>query len=208
MARRFPKMLHQSVYNLIKREFGRRQSVIGAEVGVYTGVTSKVILENFPRCRLLLIDPWKAWGEDTRYGQSSGMKPKTQVDWNEIYAEALNNIGPANRRCRVLRMMSELAAKQVPDKSLDFVFIDADHTYEGTKSDIELWLPKTRTIIMGHDYDGRGDKIGRWGVKRAVDEAFGNQVEIRKGLIWAHKVPASESSLTPTQDDSLSTLFF
>jgi hypothetical protein len=208
MSKRFPKMSHHALYLLLNREFGQRAEFFGAEIGVYKGVSTRVLLERFPHCRLLLVDPWKTWDEDTSYGKSSGMQPKTQVDWNTVYTQALENIGPATHRCRVMRMTSELAAAQVPDKSLDFVFIDADHTYEATKRDIELWLPKVKTIIIGHDYNGKGDRAGCWGVKRAVDEAFGDQVEIRKGLIWAHRLPVSESLLTPTPATSLSTLFF
>lgn len=159
---------------------------IGAEVGVFKGQTSKVLLEKFPECRLILVDPWRAWPEGHPYAEKGSMDPKTQVQWNEIYQEALEAIGPAQRRCQVLRTTSDLAAQQIEDKSLDFVFLDADHTYEGTKADIQSWLPKTRRVLLGHDYGGKNDRLGFWGVKRAVDEAFGDKVVIRRGLIWAH----------------------
>ena len=61
------------------------------------------------------------------------------------------------------------ACKHIPDGHLDFVFIDADHTYEGVKRDIELWEPKVQEngLIMGHDLN--------WGsVARAVGEKFFN----------------------------------
>ena len=39
------------------------------------------------------------------------------------------------------------------DASLDFVFIDADHSYVVTKADIAIWRSKVRTggILCGHD---------------------------------------------------------
>ena len=57
------------------------------------------------------------------------------------------------------------AVNQFEDASLDFVFIDATHTYESVSQDIRLWWPKVRPqgLFSGHDY--------RWsGVKLAVDE--------------------------------------
>jgi Methyltransferase domain len=70
-------------------------------------------------------------------------------------------------------MDSKEAAAYVPDGSLDFVFIDADHSYEGCKADIQAWLPKLKPsgFISGHDYDNTDFPC--FGVKQAVDEIFG-----------------------------------
>jgi hypothetical protein len=66
-----------------------------------------------------------------------------------------------------IRMTSVGASKLYTDNSLDFVFIDAFHTYDAVKEDIGVWMPKVRIggVLAGHDYD--------WPeVRRAVDEAF------------------------------------
>ena len=69
-------------------------------------------------------------------------------------------------RSRVINEDSLIAAAQVKDGSLDFVFIDGDHTYEACKRDIIAWLPKVKEggWITGHDYHEFP------GVKKAVDE--------------------------------------
>ena len=71
-----------------------------------------------------------------------------------------------------IKSMSWDAAVNFADESIDFVFIDADHSYESVKKDIEAWLPKIRKngIISGHDY-GNGNPSE---VKQAVDEKFDN----------------------------------
>ncbi len=64
-------------------------------------------------------------------------------------------------------------AKEFEDQSIDFCFIDANHTYEYVKRDIENFLPKMKRmgIIAGHDYNHQHP-----GVLKAVDEVFGKNV--------------------------------
>lgn len=71
---------------------------------------------------------------------------------------------------------SSETAQGYDDKSLDFVFIDADHAYENVKRDINAWLPKIKSggILAGHDYISTHS-----GVKRAVDELF-KDVQVRR----------------------------
>jgi glycosyltransferase involved in cell wall biosynthesis len=84
-----------------------------------------------------------------------------------VYNQFLENTKQFSN-IEVLRMSSEEAVKQFEDKSIDMIFIDAEHTYEGIKKDIEIWLPKAKKIICGHDY------CDAWqGVKKGVQEKFG-----------------------------------
>ena len=53
-----------------------------------------------------------------------------------------------------LRESSLQAAASFADGTVDFCFIDGDHSYEAVKQDIMAWLPKVRPqgILAGHDY--------------------------------------------------------
>ena len=65
-------------------------------------------------------------------------------------------------------MTSEEAHEQLKDRKWDMIFIDALHTYEGVKKDIELWKDNATVILSGHDYTP-----GWPGVVKAVDESVG-----------------------------------
>jgi predicted O-methyltransferase YrrM len=58
-------------------------------------------------------------------------------------------------RAVILNGWSVEVAKTIPDGSLDFVFIDANHAYEYVVADIAAWAPKVRKggIVYGHDFD-------------------------------------------------------
>lgn len=65
-------------------------------------------------------------------------------------------------------------AKDFEDESIDFIFIDANHTYEFVKKDIAAYLPKMKKggIMAGHDYN-----MSHPGVIQAVNEAFVENVD-------------------------------
>ena len=72
------------------------------------------------------------------------------------------------------------AAKGFPDGSVDLVFVDADHSYDGVQRDVSAWWPKVKFKgqMLGHDY-GRKE----YGVTEAVHEIFGT-VENPARSIW------------------------
>jgi hypothetical protein len=51
-------------------------------------------------------------------------------------------------------MDSVAAANTFPDRSLDFVYLDGDHSLKGCTRDIVAWAPKVKAggILAGHDY--------------------------------------------------------
>ena len=77
------------------------------------------------------------------------------------------------------------AARLFNDESIDFVYVDALHSYEGCMADLEAWYPKLKKggILSGHDYGEHPHKPEPDfpGVTRAVDEFFNSKnIEIHE----------------------------
>jgi len=178
--------LAKELVRLIRSEIGRGVRR-GVEVGVWRGDTSEGLLRWLRRLKLVMVDPWDSGGLHTTM-------PKTAKQLRVAEAEARLRTDPFDSRRTILKMESEIAAARLKDDRYNFVFIDAEHTYEQVKQDIGLWWPKVRSggILCGHDYNGRGDRSGSFGVKRAVDEwaeKMGLELNIGKQLIWWVRKP-------------------
>jgi hypothetical protein len=83
---------------------------------------------------------------------------------------------------------SALAAELYDDGTVDFCFIDADHSEAAVKSDIAAWLPKIRAggVIAGHDFDFPE-------VRSAVQSFFGMEQLRIVGRCWLVVVPSVDT---------------
>ena len=117
---------------------------------------------------------------DTWEGTAMEHDHDTHVQNNTLYEHFLNNMKPVEGYYTPLRKTSVEAASLYQDGSLDFVFIDAGHTYEDCSADIHAWMPKLKPsgLFAGHDY-GAAE-----GVKRAVDELIPNFIILGNSWIY------------------------
>ena len=81
-----------------------------------------------------------------------------------------------------IRGYSHDVAKQIPDDSVDLVFIDANHSYEYVKNDIIDYKPKIKLggLLSGHDIDYPG-------VSQAINEQF-NYYDVGPNYVWFLKI--------------------
>jgi hypothetical protein len=162
------------------------ENPVGAEIGVFAGELSRRLLSRSD-LTLYMVD---SWGSDynERYAQSGDFHAKlSKSRQDHFYGMTRHMVQFAGERAKIVRKDSVEAAKGIPDGSLDFAFIDAEHTYEACKADIEAWLPKVRKggFISGHDYEN--PDYPAWGVKRAVTERFG-EPELGLNFTWRVQV--------------------
>lgn len=106
----------------------------------------------------------------------------------KMYQQFLMNIEPIKDYINVVRKDSADAANDYEDSSIDFIYIDADHTYEGVMRDIQAWFPKMKkgSVMAGDDYYAyAGPNAPFKGLIRAVDDFFGDKVkEDQTSGVW------------------------
>ncbi len=143
---------------------------VGAEVGVLKGNNAATILRTARPAKLYLIDPWhhQAELENALYGGRAGSQATMDEMCDSVRARFAGQI--ERGQVVVLRMASTEASEQLGENSLDFVYLDGDHRYEGVLSDLQHFARCVRPggLITGDDYSE-----SRWwgtGVKQAVDE--------------------------------------
>ena len=165
--------------------------VVGCEVGVHRAQNAAVLLQQRPQLELHLVDLWAATESYRRSGDA--ISKRTPHERQSDYQRANRAVAFTGDRVMIRRGESTAAAAEHLDESIDFVFIDADHSYAGCRADIDTWLPKVKRggWIGGHDYGHKLERQGLWGVKRAVDEAaeeHGLIVETGQDLTWFCRV--------------------
>lgn len=160
---------------------------IGAEIGVFTAALSSRLLQK-EGLTLYMVDPWTISDKNSEYAKSGDFHADlTQEQQDRYYENSRNVVSRFGEKAIILRKPSVEAAKEIQDKTLDFVFIDADHSYEGCKADILAWAPKVRDggLLCGHDYNNV--EYPCFGVDRAVDEfseSINVPIELGENFTW------------------------
>lgn len=154
----------------------------GAEIGVWMGEFSEMLCRAMPGLRLTCVDPWLQY---KHYNEAKNNQDRLDRAC-DIARERLAPFG-----CQILRMTSAQAAKQIPERSLDFVYIDGNHMRPFVDEDLALWSQKVRIggIVAGHDYEF---KTGRkWNQVREAVDAFVSEHHIQTmHVLTKHKAPS------------------
>lgn len=141
------------------------------EVGVDEGIFSEYLLEYWHGKQLISVDPWLEMLPD----EYSDTCNTSQASMEEKYESTKRRLAPFGDRSDIWRETSVEAAGRVTPGSLDFVYLDARHSYEGVAEDLQVWFPLVRSggLMAGHDYNDGVFVEGVHGVRSAVDEFFG-----------------------------------
>ena len=136
--------------DLVMHLFSEQETIVGLEIGVASGWTMNHFLQNLPNLQLTGIDPY--------IGYMDGNIKIAQEMLDAQYLAAQDNISDFAPRGKILRGYSQDFVNSFEDKSLDYIFIDGDHSYEGALRDCELFFPKIKNggIFAGHDWSLNG----------------------------------------------------
>lgn len=133
------------------------------ELGTWQGASAVPIAMSIKRWggTLTCIDTWS--GELDENGGSKEGKPPVMLF---TCARRIVEAGIAEH-VRFIPGMTSAAAK-VWSGLIDFLYVDADHSYKGVSDDLDAWYPHVRKggLIVGDDYDNAMYP----GVKQAWDD--------------------------------------
>jgi predicted O-methyltransferase YrrM len=119
----------------------------GAEIGVSNGFYSKWLLSSIRGLKLYCIDPYEVYDD--------------LIETHALFTQDMENQAYENAKKRLARWNPEIirkrsmdAVKDFKDNSLDFVFIDGNHTFQYCMNDVAEWEKKVRPggIIAVHDF--------------------------------------------------------
>jgi len=116
-----------------------QQNLIGVEIGVLNGETSGFFLNEFSNVTLIGIDPIIPDSmEASLIGNLEIIKENVKANlhrWTFHHDYSFNVVN------------------QFDDGSVDFIFIDGDHTYQAVEQDYSLYFPKIKSngLIFLHD---------------------------------------------------------
>jgi hypothetical protein len=144
-------------------------NLVGAEIGVFEGNFSEFLIKKNPK-KLYLVDLFDGvWGSGDVDGNNF-----RYTDLGAIYLNLKKKFS-SNQNVEIFKGASDIFFNNLSDNNLDYIYIDADHSYEGVKKDLENSRLKVKRdgYIFGHDYSINKSKTNQlyfFGVQKAVDE--------------------------------------
>jgi len=123
------------------------EKVTGIEIGTCRAESTVFLLEKCPNItKITTVDPYKA------YNDWNGEINQNVIDKFMMIAQ--ENLKPYGKRAIMVRETSIDAASKFKNESVDFIFVDGDHSYDATLADCETYYPKLKKggFFCGHDY--------------------------------------------------------
>ena len=139
----------ESRFDMCRRFLQETRSKSVLEVGVWRGKFAKYMLTNCPSISLYYaLDPWRHldnWNKPCNQSQDI---------LDNAYREFLAAVEPVMEKVSVLKGTTSEMIHQIDDESLDFAYIDGDHTLRGITIDLISVYPKIRSggVLAGDDY--------------------------------------------------------
>jgi predicted O-methyltransferase YrrM len=168
-------------------------SGILCEIGCWTGHSTAILAKHSETIgtKMIVVDNFGG-NEGTpliEYARDNSVK--------EIFLENMRELGLLDS-INLFDMNSNEAHKYLDNESLSFLFVDAGHTYEQVKNDLNNYIPKVKSggVICGHDYESNTfderyineDYVDgkHHGVIKAVNEVLGS-VSYEGRMWWTFK---------------------
>lgn len=138
----------------------------GVEVGSLCGEYARTIISKWNGRELFLVDPWERQPDDVY------REPTNHSDWKSAYQSCRLLADEYRPRVTLVVGYSPHAASWFVDGSLDFAYIDANHSLSAARADLTAWWPKVKPggLLCGHDFRREFSDTQHCDVKTAVEE--------------------------------------
>jgi hypothetical protein len=138
------------------------------EIGVFNGEFSEILLNGFKPYMLYLIDSYE--GDTIVSGDKNGNNVM-EYNSHELKTNVLQKF--SSKENVILLHSRSTILQSFPDNSMDLIYIDGDHTFDGVLLDLNMSYQKIKPggWICGHDYDINTEKCNTYydfGIKKAV----------------------------------------
>ena len=163
-----PKFSRYDIYALCNH-LGHK---VGAEIGVRKGTNARAMCRAMEDLKIYCVDPW------------AGRRASSEI----LYEKAKQQLAPHN--AVFMKMTSMEAVLKIKDRSLDFVYIDARHTFDHATLDLINWVPnvKVNGIIAGHDYEakcGVVQAVNAYTAAHGINEVFLTR-DTNRSFFWVN----------------------
>jgi predicted O-methyltransferase YrrM len=167
---------------------------VGSWFGKSTNYLATKIRESKKNINFTCVDTWKGTDDEELHQNIVGAFN------GDIFYEFVDNTVLSNNYATfdMIKDTSHNAANQFQNNSINFIMLDAGHSYESLMEDIKVWYNKVTPggIISGDDYGVFS------GVTQAADEFFYNQ--FHKGFrSFARKKPRIQIKHMLTRPDDM-----
>jgi len=132
-------------FNLLKDFFSKENGVF-VEIGTYVGDFAEALLTHNTTAKLYCIDAYAAY---EGYNDSLNL-----TVGDDQYNEAVAKLSKFGDRVTFVKQLSKDAVSSIPD-GVDGIYIDANHSYNYVKADLENYYPKVAPggYVVGHNAD-------------------------------------------------------
>lgn len=144
------------------------ENPVTVELGVAEGLFSRDILRDWKPKLHYMVDLWETFPLPGDVG--------SEQKWHDSNYENVLKLVEPFTNYKIIKGHTVSVSGHVPDNSVDLVYIDACHSYECVRDDINAWWDKVKSggVMAFHDYE-----MSHYGVKQAVAEfAYAHRLNV------------------------------
>jgi len=163
----------QTLYDSVR--YVRSDHAVVVEIGSFCGLSACIFAHSLRRHGLggqvFCVDLWDTYVEMNPSAKETGFFAYKSGQLRQLFDHYTKTAAATG----IVPMCedSTQAWRRFSDESIDLLFVDGDHSFEGCLRDLRNWYPKVKPngVILGHDYD--------WETVRAAAQQFAREKGLR-----------------------------